>query len=163
MPVVLYRVDERLIHGQVVVGWGAVLHPDRIVVVDDELAASDWEQELYVMGLPSNIETMFARVRDARQHLDEWRGSARRTILLTRDIDSMLRLAGGGLLAGEEVNIGGIHDAPGRHPVLPYVFLDAGEAEELKRLSEERVTVGARDLPTSRAVPLERLVGDGGS
>ena len=44
MAVLLYRVDERLIHGQGVVGWGTRLHPNRIVVVDDELALSEWEQ-----------------------------------------------------------------------------------------------------------------------
>ena len=52
MTVVLYRIDERLIHGQVVIGWGTQLHPDSYLVVDDALAASDWEQELYVLGLP---------------------------------------------------------------------------------------------------------------
>jgi mannose/fructose/N-acetylgalactosamine-specific phosphotransferase system component IIB len=66
MPVVLYRVDERLIHGQVVVGWGARLSPDRIVVVDDDIAASDWEQELYMLGLPPQIEGRFEDVATAR-------------------------------------------------------------------------------------------------
>jgi mannose/fructose/N-acetylgalactosamine-specific phosphotransferase system component IIB len=52
MPIVLFRVDERLIHGQVVVGWGGPLHADRIVVVDDAIAGSPWEQELYCLGVP---------------------------------------------------------------------------------------------------------------
>ena len=47
MPIVLFRVDERLIHGQVVVGWGSKLRPDRFLVVDAALATSEWEQELY--------------------------------------------------------------------------------------------------------------------
>jgi PTS system mannose-specific IIB component/fructoselysine and glucoselysine-specific PTS system IIB component len=59
MPIVLHRIDERLIHGQVVVGWGSQLHPDRIVVVDDDLSASTWEQELYVLGLPPEITAEF--------------------------------------------------------------------------------------------------------
>ena len=58
MSIALYRVDERLIHGQVVVAWGNLLHPERIVVVDDALADSTWEQELYTLGLPAD--------RDAR-------------------------------------------------------------------------------------------------
>jgi PTS system mannose-specific IIB component/fructoselysine and glucoselysine-specific PTS system IIB component len=52
MPIVLLRVDERLIHGQVVVGWGEHIHMDRIAVVDDEISASPWEQELYCLGVP---------------------------------------------------------------------------------------------------------------
>ena len=45
MPVVLYRIDERLIHGQVVMGWGPQLAVEHYVVVDDELATSEWEQD----------------------------------------------------------------------------------------------------------------------
>ena len=40
MPIVLCRVDDRLIHGQVVVGWGQALGINRIVLVDDQVAAS---------------------------------------------------------------------------------------------------------------------------
>ena len=69
MPIVLFRVDERLIHGQVVVGWGGPLHADRMVVVDDELAASPWEQELYCLGVPPEIEAAFTASERQRQAL----------------------------------------------------------------------------------------------
>ncbi|NIV57363.1 MAG: PTS transporter subunit IIB, partial [Actinobacteria bacterium] len=64
MPIVLHRVDERLIHGQVVIGWGHQLRPDRYVVVDDELAASDWEQDLYRLGA-GDADVVFADVESA--------------------------------------------------------------------------------------------------
>lgn len=162
MPIVLYRVDERLIHGQVVVGWGTQLQPERIVVVDDELAESAWEQELYTLGLPAALEAEFESVERARARIGEWRESPRRTLLLTRDVTTMRRLAEGGLLKDEEVNIGGIHFAPGRHAVLPYVFLSDDERRELRRIAEEGAVVRARDLPDSRRVELEDLLDEGG-
>jgi PTS system mannose-specific IIB component/fructoselysine and glucoselysine-specific PTS system IIB component len=122
MSIVLFRVDERLIHGQVVVGWGSLLHPDRIVVVDDDLATSSWEQELYAIGLPDEMKAGFENVADARAHLEAWRASADRVLVLTRDIATMRRLAENGSMNGEEVIIGGIHYAPGREAVLPYVY-----------------------------------------
>ncbi len=158
MPVLLYRVDERLIHGQVVVGWGSRLHPDQIVVVDDDLAGSEWEQELYGLGLPPEVEASFLEVDAARRHLDEWRTGERRVILLTRDIHTMARLAEGGRLRGEQVNIGGIHHAPGRRAVLPYVYLRDEEERELEMLESEGVDVSARDLPGSRRVELGELL-----
>ena len=158
MPIVLLRVDERLIHGQVTVGWGTHLHPDRIVVVDDELAHSTWEQELYGLGLPPTIETAFEDVATARAHIADWRAAPARTIVLTRDIATMRRLAEGGILRGDEVNIGGIHYAPGRQAVLPYVYLSEEERRELGRLAEEGVDVTARDLPGSRKVELDELL-----
>lgn len=154
----LYRVDERLIHGQVVVGWGARLNPGRIVVVDDDLAASGWEQELYAAGVPFDVEAEFRTVAEAGERLPEWQVSGERVLLLTRDVATMRRLADTGLLRGQEVMIGGIHHAPGRRQVLRYVFLSDDDRQKLRELDEAGVAVVARDLPGSRAVPLDELL-----
>jgi PTS system mannose-specific IIB component/fructoselysine and glucoselysine-specific PTS system IIB component len=161
MPIVLLRVDERLIHGQVVVGWGGPLHADRIVVVDDDIAASPWEQELYCLGVPPEMEASFASVADARPRLAGWRGGGHRVIVLVRDVGTALRLAEGGLLNGDEVNLGGIHHADGRERVLPYLHLDDGDRDTLRRIAGTGAVVSARDLPASKRVPLEELVGTG--
>ena len=158
MTIVLYRVDERLIHGQVVLGWGSQLHPHRIVVVDDELATSAWEQELYTLGLPGELSSEFCSVEDARARLQEWRDSEQRTILLTRDIATMRQLARSGALHGEDVNLGGIHHSPGRRPILPYLYLSEADFTELRELAAEGVTVSARDLPNGRRVEADDLV-----
>jgi PTS system mannose-specific IIB component/fructoselysine and glucoselysine-specific PTS system IIB component len=159
MPALLFRVDERLIHGQVVVGWGSVLRPDLIVVVDDELADSPWEQELYTLGLPREIEAAFCSVEGARAAYAGWCGGARRVVVLTRDLRTMRRLAAGGLLRGEEINLGGVHYGPGRRAILPYLFLNAEEEEDLRQLASEGVSISARDLPGSRRVELSELLG----
>lgn len=159
MSVVLFRVDERLIHGQVVVGWGSRLHPDRIVVVDDELAASPWEQELYTMGVPATVQAGFSTVSEAIRQLPAWKDGGARVVVLTRDIASMNRLAESGLLQGEEVNIGGIHHGPGRSRVLRYVFLSDQERQDLRHLSSRGTRVVARDVPGAREVGLDELVG----
>src|SRR5829696_4264050 len=118
MPIVLLRVDERLIHGQVVVGWGGPLHADRMVVVDDDLAASPWEQELYCLGVPPEIEARFASLEEARAGYRGWAEGAHRTIVLVRDVATARRLAEAGMLHGTEVNLGGVHHAAGRSALL---------------------------------------------
>ncbi|MCG6955290.1 MAG: PTS sugar transporter subunit IIB [Gemmatimonadetes bacterium] len=157
MSIVLYRVDERLVHGQVVLGWGSQLLPHRYLVVDDDLAASEWEQDLYRLGT-ADAELVFATVDAARLVLPEWRADAARSILLTRDIASMLRLARGGLLRGEKVNLGGIHHGPGRLQVLTYLHLTEDDVSGLRALEEEGVEVSARDLPDAHKVPLRTLL-----
>ncbi|HEX2095047.1 MAG TPA: PTS sugar transporter subunit IIB [Longimicrobiaceae bacterium] len=161
MPIVLFRVDERLIHGQVVVGWGGPLHADRIVVVDDEIAGSSWEQELYCLGVPPEIEASFLGVEDARRRLPTWRSDPHRIVVLVRDLATVRRLAEGELLRNEEVNLGGIHHTVGRERVLPYLFLSPAERDDLRTLAAQGVRLSARDLPGSRRVPLEELLGGG--
>lgn len=158
MAVVLLRVDERLIHGQVVLGWGSHLRPDRYVVVDDELAGSDWEQELYRLGA-DGVEVAFARVERARSALPEWRDDARRSILLVRDVTTLGRLASGGLLRGFSVNLGGVHHGPGRHEVLTYLHLSDDDQAVLAALDQEGVELTAQDLPDAPRVSSKHLLG----
>jgi mannose/fructose/N-acetylgalactosamine-specific phosphotransferase system component IIB len=80
-------------------------------------------------------------------------------ILLTRDVPSMIRLADAGAMDGAEVNIGGVHHAPGRTRVLRYVFLSDAEREALRGLADGGVNVVARDVPGARGVGIEELVG----
>ena len=89
MSVVLYRIDERLIHGQVVMGWGPQLGVEHYVVVDDELATSAWEQDLYRLGLPDTASADFLTVADARTRLTDLDANSRNTIVLTRTIAAM--------------------------------------------------------------------------
>ena len=160
MAIDLFRIDDRLIHGQVVVGWGKPLDIDLIVLVDDEVATSDWEQDLYRMGVPPGMSVVFESVASAAEHLGRYQTDGRRGILLTQDIDTMRRLVdASGITA---VNLGGIHHKAGRTQRLRYVFLTPGEEAALRALAARGVEVTAQDVPASRAVPLEEVLASHG-
>jgi len=159
VAILLYRVDERLIHGQVTVGWGNRLHPDRYVVVDDAVAGSEWEQEIHALGVPHDCAFDFVTVTEARERLDGWRTGSESVILLTRDLDHMLRLASGGRMRGEAVNLGGVHHRPGREEVLPFLYLDAGDRARVRSLVEEGLLVSAQDVPGAPRKSVEELKG----
>ena len=156
MTVVLCRIDDRLLHGQVVIGWGQPLGVEFIVVVDDQVRQSSWEQELYRMGVPPQIEVRFAGIEEARAGWPGWSADRRRGFILTADISTMVSLRTRGATPGRVV-VGGIHHRPGRTERLPYIYLTDAELAELRALAETGVDVVAQDLPTSAPVPLARL------
>jgi PTS system mannose-specific IIB component/fructoselysine and glucoselysine-specific PTS system IIB component len=158
MPILLCRVDDRLIHGQVVVGWGAQLGLDLIAVIDDELSGSEWEQDLYRAGLPDEVEALFPSVEGALELIPGWASNAARGFILARDIATMRRLAEHGALADIEVNLGGLHSAPGRQRVLPYLFFSDEDRAELRRLKRAGVNVSAQDVPSARRIGLDELL-----
>jgi len=160
VPVELYRIDDRLIHGQVVVGWGQPMNAGFIALVDDLVASSDWERELYRMGVPPQMDLFFASVEDAPGQLGAWRADQRAGILLTGDIQSMARLVSSadGITA---VNLGGVHHRAGRIERLRYIYLSPAEAQVLRDLEARGVAVTARDVPSARPVPLRELLDSG--
>jgi mannose/fructose/N-acetylgalactosamine-specific phosphotransferase system component IIB len=162
MAVDLFRIDDRLIHGQVVVGWGQPLDLAFFVLVDDDVAASEWEQELYRMGVPPEMELFFRSVDHAAQELPAFQARPEHGMVLTADIGTMRRLADAA--AVPRVNVGGIHHRAGRSPKLRYVFLTADEEQALRALADKGIDVTAQDVPSATPLPLDALLastGDG--
>jgi mannose/fructose/N-acetylgalactosamine-specific phosphotransferase system component IIB len=158
VPVLLARVDDRLIHGQVVHGWARPLDADLFAIVSDELRADPERAELYLLAVPEGAEGRALSVAEALGPEFRSAAEAARTILLFADLATALRLAEGGFPL-ESLNIGGLHHASGKHQVLPYVFLDSGDRDALRRLAGLGVRVGAQDLPGNAAHELTALMG----
>jgi D-glucosaminate PTS system EIIB component len=162
VPIELYRVDDRLIHGQVVVGWGQPLDLAFIVLVDDAVAESAWEQDLYRVGVPPEMEVKFESSASALEHLAAYQADPRAGMVLTADVETMRRLVEG---AGtvRHVNLGGVHHREGRAARLRYVFLTPEEERVLRGLAARGVTVTAQDVPAATPVPLEEVLSGSGA
>jgi PTS system mannose-specific IIB component/fructoselysine and glucoselysine-specific PTS system IIB component len=156
VSLLLYRIDDRLIHGQVVVGWGQPLELQFIVLVDDTVAAAEWEQELYRMGVPPEMEVYFHSADDAIAKLPKYQADSRRGLLLTGDIATMRKLVEGAHI--DAVNVGGIHSKAGRTQRLRYVFLSPDEEQQLRDLAARGTKVTAQDVPGARPVSLDDLI-----
>jgi PTS system mannose-specific IIB component/fructoselysine and glucoselysine-specific PTS system IIB component len=158
MSIALFRIDDRLVHGQVVVGWGQPLNLGFIVLVDDVVANSDWEQELYGMGVPPNMELIFATAADAARDIDTYAADRRTGMVLTGSIETMLDLARSAATPISAVNIGGIHHREDRVQKLRYVFLNQSEEESLRAMAALGVNVTAQDVPSASSHSLDDVL-----
>jgi mannose/fructose/N-acetylgalactosamine-specific phosphotransferase system component IIB len=157
MAIVLFRVDDRLIHGQVVVGWGRPLGVNRIVLVDDQVASSSWEQDLYRMAVTPEVEIEFVSTAEAATRLRDWQSDVRRTLVLTGDLETMAALNAADPVTVDRINLGGIHHRAGRRERLPYLYLTDEEMARLVALEAAGAAVTAQDLPTTPPVALKAL------
>lgn len=157
MSIVLCRIDDRLIHGQVVIGWGRPMGIDLIVLVDDQVATSEWEQELYRMAVAPDIEVRFVTVADAAAHMPEWQSNGKRGLVLTGDLETMATLRGSNPDVIQRINLGGIHHRPGRRERLPFLYLTDQELRSLQALEAGGAIITAQDLPTTPPVALRSL------
>ena len=157
MPLDRFRIDDRLVHGQVVVGWGQPMSLGFLVIVDDVVAANDWEAELYRMGTPPEMQLFVESVDSAVARMAEFDARPDVGMLLTGDITTMDRLTAAAP-AIRTVTIGGVHHRQGRAACLSYVFLSDAEMSQLGEIAARGVRIVAQDLPASREVPLDDLL-----
>jgi len=146
MPVVLARIDDRLIHGQVTEGWGKMLTPDFILVVSDEVAGSDWECELCLASLPYCIKGRVVRVDNAAQVINELDEDERASYILFESPGDAYRVIRSGAKI-QQLNVGGMHSSQGKREVVDYIFVDDTDAYYLKALRDIGVELDFRDLP----------------
>jgi PTS system mannose-specific IIB component/fructoselysine and glucoselysine-specific PTS system IIB component len=158
MTFALCRVDDRLIHGQVVIGWGRPLNVRYIVLVDNTVAASPWEQDLYRMAVPDGVEIIFADTAAAITTLPVWAEDRRQGILLTGDLATMAALHDAHPDIVRRINLGGLHHRADRVERLRYLFLNAEEQALVARLDSEGADITAQDLPTTAPVAARQLL-----
>jgi mannose/fructose/N-acetylgalactosamine-specific phosphotransferase system component IIB len=158
VPLLLARIDDRLIHGQVAYGWGHALHPTLLAIVSDSLRADPDRGELYLCGVPEGARGRVVSVAEALDPAFRNEVDAERTLLLFAGPEDALRLVEGGFPL-PELNVGGLHHAPGRREVLPYVFLDDADRERLRELQRRGVRVYAQDLPSNSSHDIDAWAG----
>jgi mannose/fructose/N-acetylgalactosamine-specific phosphotransferase system component IIB len=151
LSVALVRVDDRLLHGQVLLGWGCALAADRYLVVDDALAASPFESAL-VQSCGGDAEVAIVPLAEGGRRYVAEEARAGATVVLVRGIPEALALARAVADAGgriKQVNLGGIHHAPGKERVHDFVYLGPEDRAALAALRESSVRVVVQDVPAS--------------
>lgn len=147
MPLVLVRIDDRLIHGQVVVGWRHVLHPDRILLCSDEVATTDWQKTIYLSAVPTELEASVLTVQETIESLKKNAFGDERIILLVDSPRTIVQLVEAGVDINE-VNIGGMHFKPGKNQISPFIFVDEEDVKSFRALYDRNIELEGRDVPT---------------
>jgi mannose/fructose/N-acetylgalactosamine-specific phosphotransferase system component IIB len=156
MSWILHRVDDRLIHGQVVIAYGHRLQPKRIWVADDAAAASAWERSLLLSAAPG-IEVRVVTVAVAAAAYESEAGEPGGAFLLLRDLSAALALVEAGAPV-PSLNLGGLHYAPGKSKVNEYIYLGDLDRSAARALLERGVTLEVQDVPATRVQPLRALI-----
>lgn len=146
MPIIMARIDDRLIHGQVTEGWGKHLHPDLYVVVSDEIAGAEWQSDICLAALPQALHGMVVALADAPRLITALADDPRRVFVLFESPHDAFSVIDGGAPI-ETVNIGGMHSTSGKREILDYIYVDDDDTAYLKQLAGRGVTLDFRDLP----------------
>ena len=155
MPVILARVDDRMIHGQVTVGWSQQLQPDRIVLANNEIAADPWQSRVYASSVPPKIKVSIFSIAETVSQLSKEAMYNQRVILLTASPGEMAELARlGAALA--EVNIGGLHFSVGQKEMLPFVYVDRQDLTAMCRLLDQGIELFAQQVPGGKSMDLRK-------
>ncbi|HSM93855.1 MAG TPA: PTS sugar transporter subunit IIB [Anaeromyxobacteraceae bacterium] len=155
--ILLVRVDNRLVHGQILETWVPRLGAKEVVVADDDAAASPLARAALTLCVPPDLSVRIERIAAV-----DWAalaGSRTPTLVILREVEGLRQARGGGLAPGmaPRVNLGNIHFAPDRRSVTASVFLSRGEIDALRALQRDGFEVEARPIPTEPPLGLDEI------
>lgn len=158
MPIALLRIDDRLIHGQVVEGWLPRLDVDLIVVASDAAAADPVQGALMKMALPPGVGLSVLSVADAPGALASPQAAARRVLVLVPGPEEALALLEKGV-AVDRVNVGGLHFTVGKVQLGRALFLSEKDKGALRAIAARGVRLEGRPLPGDPEENLASMLG----
>lgn len=150
----LVRVDNRLIHGQVVEAWLPYLKVRRVVVADDEAAESGLIRSAMKLAVPENVEVSIQAL-DAVPYGGISDDDVK-TMLLIRKVESVQVAQQLGLKL-HALNLGNVHFETGRRQISPSVFLSSKELDILRTMAASGISIDVRAVPSDKPINFDDL------
>lgn len=149
----LVRVDDRLLHGQIICAWVPFIQADSLVVASDEAAKDALVSEIIESCGQDCINVSVKSVDETMSFLA---GSSpdERVILVVGDLKDALRIFKAGVKF-TSINLGNIHHEVDGRKLTPSVIVNSEDEAVISTFRELGVEIDIRDVPGSEPADYE--------
>ena len=156
MPnILLTRIDNRLIHGQVATQWTSFLGANLLLVANDKVAGDAMRQGLMDMAAPAGAQTRYFTIEKTINIIHK-AADRQQIFIICENPQDVLRLVEGGVPI-KKLNIGNMHMAEGKRQVAGVVAVDDADVEAFRKLRELGVELEIQKVPTEAKEDPEKL------
>ena len=149
--IVITRIDNRLIHGQIVQGWLPTLNVSEVLIVSQKAQQTPFMQKMLRLALPGGYKLAVLGAVEAVKYCE---GNKERLFIIIEDILTLQNMLKQGF-APKVITLGNTQFTKGKKQYSQGVFLSDAEAKELKTLEKEKnIIIEIRSLPTSLVTKL---------
>jgi len=142
----IVRIDDRLIHGQIVQGWLKTVEVDKILIVSDEVANDEMQQILLSMAVPSSVKLVIKNIKDASYELSNDVYEKDKLMILFSNPQEAVKIVDNGIKF-QSINIGGMHYSHGKKQLLPNLSVDKNDVISFLKLIDSGIELETRALP----------------
>lgn len=157
MDIALVRVDNRLVHGQILEAWVPFLRASCIVVVDDRVASDYYCETVIRMAVPREVEVVICGTREFAETHSFHQGSGQKTIVLFSKISDALAVYRLGYRF-DRLNIGNVYNENCQLCCTPSVLLSDVDIRDISTLHGEGVRIELRRVPREKPVDFDKII-----
>jgi PTS system mannose-specific IIB component len=146
MSIVLVRIDDRLVHGQIVQGWLKTIVVNTLLVVSDLVVSNKMQQMLMAMAVPRTIKLDVKTLSDATKAIVNRRYDKDKVmVLLVHPSDALYMIENG--VEFKSLNVGGMHFIKGKRQLLYNIYVNDEDIKSLYKIHGRGVEIEGRVLP----------------
>ena len=149
MDIALVRVDNRLVHGQIIEGWVPFIRASYIFVVDDEVSNDFFRETVIKMAVPREVEVAVFSVETFAHEVPFEQGSGKKAIVLFSTLSDALRSYKLGFRF-KRLNVGNVYNDECRQQLSTCVMLSDGDMDSIRELLQSGVHVEMRRTPREK-------------
>ena len=157
MKIVLARIDDRLIHGQVATVWSKVTGCQRIIVCDDDVAKDKIRSTLLKQVAPAGIKSHVVELDKAIRVYENPKYENDKCLLLFTNPTSVLYMVEHGVPI-KSVNIGGMSFKEGKRQITGAVSVDQKDTDSFMKLNEKGIELEIRKVDTDKKIMLMDVI-----
>jgi len=154
----LARIDDRLIHGQVIIKWLRAVPCDEILICDDQVRADPFLQKVLSLAVPPNVHLSVRSIAESVDYLSDG-GPSPRVMLLLKTPHAALEILRRGICFAE-LNVGGMTSGPGTRRLyrsISATFAQIADLREIHRMGV-RIVFQTVPEPEERALDFDLLL-----
>ena len=156
MNISVFRIDDRLIHGQIITAWIAYSDAKTIIVADDSAAKDEFTQSLLKMATPNTIDLKILSVNDTIEFLKS-DTSTTKTLLLVKAPQSAYDILEAGIKV-DSINIGNLNMKKGKTKILGNFWVASEDVDYLRKIDGKGVKLEVRAVPNERSQDVIHLL-----
>jgi mannose/fructose/N-acetylgalactosamine-specific phosphotransferase system component IIB len=153
MAISLIRIDDRMIHGQVVMSWIRHTGSQAIRLIDDRVAADPVMKEIMLAAAPDHLDVDIVTQDQAGTDFQGWKDTEKKFMIIVRTPQTLVNLLEKGVPM-ETVNLGGLGMAPGKKKIYRNIAASAEERTALSTLLDEGINIYIQMISTERRIEL---------
>lgn len=154
--IVFVRIDDRLIHGQVMTAWLKYANGNEVVIVDNDLEKDDFMKIMMQSLIPSHIKLQVLGVENAVKYLKDESGKER-IFILCKTPGLLYSLVENGINIGH-INLGGMGMKQGRKTLYKNISTSPEENDVFKQLIQSGTNVSVQVVPTDKETDISKFL-----
>lgn len=155
----MIRIDDRLLHGQVMVSWIKYLRIQGILIVSDSVASDEMKKMAVTVAKPADIRLFIKNVEEGIAAMEKLNGFSYDSLVIVENVADARRLVENcPCLKGITVNMGGQKMAEGRRRLADLVCLSEQDIEDLRQIEAAGAKVEVRKLSSETPKKLADIV-----